>query len=416
MRPSGCSASTGSWSSWSRSSARVPIGHLVGRLVIELPFLLFALFLPIVGRDPRVEVLGVSLSQPGLWAAWAILAKGSLGVAATVVLASTTSIPDLLRGLERLRVPAVLVAITAFMVRYGDVLGDELQRMRIARASRGADPAGSSRRGPWRRPRARSSSARSSGANGSTSPCRRGATPARCLRPNRRQARRRLLPAGRRRRGCGSAGMGAAVTPAVGVPAVEVPARRIEVPAVEVRALSFRYPDGTPALDGIDLTVRHGERLAVLGPNGAGKSTLTLHLNGIHTATTGAVTIDGLPVTPPNMREIRRRVGLVFQDPDDQLFMPTVRDDVAFGPANLGLRGDELHDRVTAALDAVGMADVADRVAAPPQFRAATPGGRGDGAGDAARRSSCSTNRRATSTRSPAASWPTSWTGWRSRW
>ena len=134
--------------------------------------------------------------------------------------------------------------------------------------------------------------------------------------------------------------MGAAVTPAVEVPAVEVPA--VEVPAVEVRALSFRYPDGTPALDGIDLTVRHGERLAVLGPNGAGKSTLTLHLNGIHTATTGAVTIDGLPVTPPNLREIRRRVGLVFQDPDDQLFMPTVRDDVAFGPANLGLRGDEL--------------------------------------------------------------------------
>ncbi len=341
-------------------AARVPIGHLVGRLVIELPFLLFALFLPIVGRDPRVEVLGVSLSQPGLWAAWAILAKGSLGVAATVVLASTTPIPDLLRGLERLRVPAVLVAITAFMVRYGDVLGDELQRMRIARASRGADPrwifqargvastAGTLFVRSFERGERVHFAMQARGYAGTLPPAESIVG-----------RRRRLLPAGRRRRGCGSAGMGAAVTPAVEVPAVEVPA--VEVPAVEVRALSFRYPDGTPALDGIDLTVRHGERLAVLGPNGAGKSTLTLHLNGIHTATTGTVTIDGLPVTPPNLREIRRRVGLVFQDPDDQLFMPTVRDDVAFGPANLGLRGDELHDRVTAALDAVGMADVADR-------------------------------------------------------
>ena len=120
--------------------ARLPVGHLVRRLTIELPFLLFALFLPVVGNAPRVEVLGLNLSQPGLWAAWSILVKGSLGVMATVVLASTTPIPDLLRGLERLHVPSMLVAITAFMVRYGDVLGGELHRMRIARESRGADP------------------------------------------------------------------------------------------------------------------------------------------------------------------------------------------------------------------------------------------------------------------------------------
>ena len=133
------------------------------------------------------------------------------------------------------------------------------------------------------------------------------------------------------------------------------------VPAIEIHGLGFRYPDGTIALDGVDLTVHRGERLAILGPNGAGKSTLTLHLNGIHTATTGTVAIDGLAVSKVNMREVRRRVGLVFQDPDDQLFMPTVRDDVAFGPANLGLRGDELQARVMEALEAVGMAEVADR-------------------------------------------------------
>ena len=120
----------------------VPLLGLVRRLVIEVPVLLFAVLLPIVGRSPRVDVLGVSLSQPGLWAAWNIVAKGTIGVAATVVLASTTSIPHLLSGLERLHVPRTMVAITAFMLRYGDVIGDELRRMRIARESRGA--AGSS--------------------------------------------------------------------------------------------------------------------------------------------------------------------------------------------------------------------------------------------------------------------------------
>ena len=115
----------------------LPLWSVVKRLVIEVPFLLFAVLLPIVGRAPRIEVLGVSLSEAGLWAAWNIVVKGSLGVAATVVLASTTSIPQLLGGLERLRVPRVLVAITAFMIRYGDVIGGEVRRMNIARESRG---------------------------------------------------------------------------------------------------------------------------------------------------------------------------------------------------------------------------------------------------------------------------------------
>ncbi len=117
---------------------RVPLLGVLRRLVIEVPFLLFAVLLPVVGRSPRVDVLGVSLSEPGLWAAWNIVAKGTLGVAATVVMASTTSIPHILHGLEHLRVPRALVAITAFMIRYGDVVGDEMHRMRIARESRGA--------------------------------------------------------------------------------------------------------------------------------------------------------------------------------------------------------------------------------------------------------------------------------------
>jgi len=132
-------------------------------------------------------------------------------------------------------------------------------------------------------------------------------------------------------------------------------------PALEVRELAFVYPDGTQALFGIDFAIERRERVALLGPNGAGKTTLVLHLNAIHPAQYGEVRVGGLPATKNNLREIRRRVGIVFQDPDDQLFMPSVREDVAFGPANLGIAGDELEQRVEHALVAVGMESFADR-------------------------------------------------------
>jgi cobalt/nickel transport system ATP-binding protein len=131
--------------------------------------------------------------------------------------------------------------------------------------------------------------------------------------------------------------------------------------ALEVRDLLFAYPDGTQALFGVNLSIDTGERVALLGPNGAGKTTLVMHLNGIHEAQSGSVAVGGLPVVKEHLQEIRRRVGIVFQDPDDQLFMPTVRDDVAFGPANLGMRGEELDVRVKTALAAVGMDGFEDR-------------------------------------------------------
>jgi cobalt/nickel transport system ATP-binding protein len=135
----------------------------------------------------------------------------------------------------------------------------------------------------------------------------------------------------------------------------------VSAPAIQIAGIAYAYPDGHLALDGVNLTIDRGERVAVLGPNGAGKTTLILHLNGIHTPSRGTVTIGGLPVAKANLAEIRRRVGIVFQDPDDQLFMPTVRQDVAFGPANLGLRGDDLDASVHDALRAVGMQSHADR-------------------------------------------------------
>jgi len=133
------------------------------------------------------------------------------------------------------------------------------------------------------------------------------------------------------------------------------------VNAFEVRGLAFAYPDGLQALFGVNLTVSRGERVALLGPNGAGKTTLALHLNGILEAGAGSVHVGGLELNKTNLKEIRRRVAIVFQDPDDQLFMPTVREDVAFGPANLGIAGAELEARIHDALAAVGMTEHAHR-------------------------------------------------------
>ncbi|MEU5049526.1 cobalt ECF transporter T component CbiQ [Streptomyces sp. NPDC021096] len=118
-------------------AARVPAGVLLRRLLIEVPFVAFALLMPFVAEGERVHVLGLSLSQSGLWGAWNILAKGTLGVAASVLLASTTELRALLLGLQRLRLPPLLVQIASFMIRYGDVIADEMRRMRIARESRG---------------------------------------------------------------------------------------------------------------------------------------------------------------------------------------------------------------------------------------------------------------------------------------
>jgi cobalt/nickel transport system ATP-binding protein len=132
-------------------------------------------------------------------------------------------------------------------------------------------------------------------------------------------------------------------------------------PALNVREVAYAYPDGRQVLYGVSLTVHEGERVALLGPNGAGKTTLVLHLNGILMPGHGSVTVGGLPVEQANLLEIRRRVGVVFQDPDDQLFMPTVAEDVAFGPTNLGLSREAVAERVSEALAAVGLAAEADR-------------------------------------------------------
>jgi cobalt/nickel transport system ATP-binding protein len=131
--------------------------------------------------------------------------------------------------------------------------------------------------------------------------------------------------------------------------------------ALEISDLTFSYPDGRQVLNSVNLQINRGERVALLGPNGAGKTTLVMHLNGILLSDQGIVKVAGIKVDKENLFEVRKRVGLVFQDPDDQLFMTTVRDDVAFGPSNIGIQGEELNEVVDYALDQVKMKEFADR-------------------------------------------------------
>jgi len=130
---------------------------------------------------------------------------------------------------------------------------------------------------------------------------------------------------------------------------------------VEARNLRHVYADGTVALDGVSFRITHGESVGIIGANGAGKSTLLQHLNGHLSATDGEVRIGDIPVVKGTLREIRRSVGMVFQDADDQLFMPTVRDDVAFGPRNLGIPPHDVETCVADALEQVGAAHLCDR-------------------------------------------------------
>jgi cobalt/nickel transport system permease protein len=312
--------------------ARVPVRWFAARALIEAPFVVLALVLPFVGHGERVDVLGVPVSVEGALSGWNILAKGTLGVLVSLTLAATTSPHDLLLGLQRLRVPAVLITIASLMLRYAEIVVGEAGRMRVARISRGHDP-----RFLWQV----GATARGVGAL--------------FVRAYERGERVHLAMVSRGWTGT-MPDVNRDPIPASGAAPVSRTA-----PALLVERLAYAYPDGHQALHGVDLRIERGERVALLGPNGAGKTTLVLHLNGVLSGGSGRVEVAGLPVDRANLREIRRRVGVVFQDPDDQLFMPTVGQDVAFGPANFGLRGAELAARVRSALDAVGMAEHADR-------------------------------------------------------
>ena len=132
---------------------------------------------------------------------------------------------------------------------------------------------------------------------------------------------------------------------------------------LETKNLSFRYPDGTQALKNVNIKIKKGEKIAIMGPNGAGKSTLFSHFNGLTEPTSGHVEIDGEKIIyeRDELLKVRQKVGIVFQDPNDQLFAPTVKEDVAFGPMNLGLDYDEVKKRISESLELVGMSGFEDK-------------------------------------------------------
>lgn len=130
---------------------------------------------------------------------------------------------------------------------------------------------------------------------------------------------------------------------------------------VELNDVYFHYPDGTETLKGISLRIVHGESVGIVGANGAGKSTLLMHLNGYLMPSKGVITIGDSELTKKTRSEVRKKVGVVFQNPDDQLFMPTVYDDVAFGPLNLGLSREKVHERVQESLETVGCFALKDK-------------------------------------------------------
>ncbi len=132
-------------------------------------------------------------------------------------------------------------------------------------------------------------------------------------------------------------------------------------PAISLTDVRLTYPDGTRALDGVTFSVAKGERVCLLGPNGAGKTTLLHAILGFVVPEEGRIEVEGVPVSPRTLGLVRQRVGLVFQDPDDQLFCPTLLEDVCFGPRHLGLVGPGLEDRAREALDAVGLWNLRDR-------------------------------------------------------
>ena len=392
-------------------SALAHVGPLrpARRAFLAFPFLLAAF--PLVFTRPEDPIgtlvlgpLTLTISGEGLRMFTTIALKSWISVQAALLLAFTTPFHDLVDGLRQLHLPRIMVAIISFMYRYLGVLSDEATRMARARASRSADPDGHGGGSiVWKAKVTGSMVGSLFLRSYERSERIYAAMQARGFEGEFRHMHSRSLVR------VEYAGLAIALLACLALvvlghfllplmdrvrtleplpaemPPVsgnghshehahrhddrgadhghghEHPAggERIDAPAavaIVVEHLHFRYPDGFEALHGIDLSIGAGEKVAIVGPNGAGKSTLLLHLNGILEPSHGSIRVDGTVVDRSTRRRIRAQVGVVFQDPDDQLFSPTVFEDVAFGPLHMGVDKAEIHDRVERALASVGMA------------------------------------------------------------
>ena len=290
--------------------AGLPLGYLLKRTLWLLPVaVMIGIFNPLVDRTPAGEWFGIPVTR-GMISFISIILRCMLTILAAFTLLASTGFAPLCRGLRQLGVPRILITLLAFLYRYAFILVDEFQNTLLAFRSRRHHGAGSNGRPPF-------------------------------------LPLRHPFPLRQRHHAGGP---------------IHPQSHLMSHHLVETIDLCFSYPDSPPALNGVTMRITHGESVALVGGNGAGKSTLLLHLNGLLTPSSGQVRVGDIPVTPKTAARVRESVGMVFQQADDQLFMPTVREDVAFGPLNMGLPQEEIDRRVAQALQDVNAAALADKM------------------------------------------------------
>ena len=340
------------------SLGNLPPGYIAKKIALLCPFaLVVGMFNPLFDRTVLVHLGPIDIT--GGWVSFtSIIIRAILTVGAALILVGVTGFPAICQALERLGVPQLFAVQLLFLYRYIFVLTEEGARASRARELRsfGKKGLGMASFGSlvghlllrtW--------------APGGTHPHGHAGAGVQ---------RRISCPPGIPLRRQGTALPLWLVCPVHHAASLEPASpsgdarngnRPMSHHIVEVKNLRHIYPDGTAALRDVSFRITHGESVAIIGANGAGKSTLLLHLNGSLAATGGEIRIGDFPLTKGTLPEIRRTVGMVFQDPDDQLFMPTVYDDVAFGPLNLGLPVAEVEQRVRDALDRVGAGHLRDK-------------------------------------------------------
>lgn len=339
--------------------AGLPLGYLLKRTLWLLPVaVMIGLFNPLVDRTPMGEWFGIPVTQ-GMISFISIILRCMLTILGAFTLLASTGFAPLCRGLRQLGAPRILITLMTFLYRYAFILVDECQHMLMAFRSRqgGSGPIPLSTWGAMAGQLLLRTFGRAERIYQAVL-CRGGEDP-----EIRQFPQRHHWPW---RSGRPSFLYSRHSVPLFQHHHARGPVRPQPHPMshhlVETIDLCFSYPDSPPALNGVSLRITHGESVAVVGGNGAGKSTLLLHLNGLLTPSSGQVRVGDIPVTPKTVARVRESVGMVFQQAEDQLFMPTVREDVAFGPLNMGLPPEEIRRRVEQALRNVHAEALADKM------------------------------------------------------
>jgi len=324
----------------------IPFRFVMMRMLLILPFGLFAvMFMPFVtSGEPMFHWLGFTATEEGMAKATLVLLKICSANLLLTYLIATTPLFDLIKSLRALGIPAVMIELISMMMRYFFLLAEEVRGMLKAQRSRGF---------------------RMDGWLWSRRTYKRFGELVGVLFLRAYSRSQRIYLSMSARGGFDFPGTESELKSSMakngGVADSEMKSGQLhEAMAIEVKGVSYRYGD-IKALKDVSFSVSVGEKVALMGPNGAGKSTLISLLNGLEEPSKGTVSIFGTVVDQRNCDLLRRKIGVVYQDPDDQIFSTTVGEDVAFGPRNLGLGEEKVEERVHTALDSVGMLNVRAR-------------------------------------------------------